>query len=75
MLILRDWNVVRTVLGMYTDRIGSDKNYRLSENPTIRSEVSNNILNKIHIPDMRLMTDRSEVKFIIIYLTINQEKT
>ena len=77
MLILRDWNVVRTVLGMYTigsDRIGSDKNYRLSENPTIRSEVSNSRLNNIHIPDM-LLTDKSEVKLIIIYLTINQEKT
>ena len=66
---------------MYTDRIGSDrilvgsdKNYRLSENPTIRFEVSNSILNKIHIADMRL-TDRSELKLIIIYLTINQEKT
>ena len=28
--------------------VGSDKNYRLSENPTIRSEVSNSILNNIH---------------------------
>ena len=68
-------------LGMYTDRIGSDrtlvgsdKNYRLSENPTIRSEVSNSRLNNIHIADM-LLTDKSEVKLIIIYLTINQEKT
>ena len=66
---------------MYTDRIGSDrtlvgsdKNYRLSENPTIRSEVSNNRLNNIHIADM-LLTDKNEVKLIIIYLTINQEKT
>ena len=66
---------------MYTDRIGSDrtlvgsdKNYRLSENPTIRSEVSNSSLNNIHIADM-LLTDKSEVKLIIIYLTINQEKT
>ena len=66
---------------MYTDRIGSDrtlvgsdKNYRLSENPTIRSEVSNSRLNNIHIADM-LLTDKSEVKLIIIYLTINQEKT
>ena len=61
---------------MYGTRIGSDKNYRLlSENPTIRSEVSNSIiLNNIHIADM-LLTDRSEVKLIIIYLTINQEKT
>ena len=54
--------------------VGSDKNYRLSVNPTIRSEVSNSILNKIHILDMRL-TDRSEVKLIIISLIINQEKT
>ena len=45
-------------LGMYMDRIGSDKNYRLSENPTIRFEVSNSRLNKIHIADMRLI-DRS----------------
>ena len=66
---------------MYTDRIGSDrtlvgsdKNYRLSENPTIRSEVSNSRLNNIHIADM-LLTDESEVKWIIIYLAINQEKT
>ena len=61
-------------LVMYGTRIGSDKNYRLlSENPTIRSEVSNSIiLNNIHIADM-LLTDRSEVKLIIIYLTINQE--
>ena len=59
---------------MYTDRIGSNKNYRLSENPTIRSKVSNSILNKIHIADMRLI-DRSEVKLIIIYVTIKQEKT
>ena len=68
-------------IGMYTDRIGSDrtlvgsdKNYRLSENPTIRSEVSNSRFNNIHIADM-LLTDKSEVKLIIIYLTINQEKT
>ena len=54
--------------------VGSDKNYRLSENPTIRSEVSNSRLNNIHIADM-LLTDESEVKLIIIYLTINQEKT
>ena len=54
--------------------VGSDKNYRLSENPTIRSEVSNSRLNNIHIADM-LLTDKSEVKLIIIYLTINQEKT
>ena len=66
---------------MYTDRIGSDrtfvgsdKNYRLSENPTIRTEVSNSRLNNIHIADM-LLTYESEVKLIIIYLTINQEKT
>ena len=68
-------------VGMYTDRIGSDrtlvgsdKNYRLSENPTIRSEVSNSRLNNIRIADM-ILTDKSEVKLIIIYLTINQEKT
>ena len=54
--------------------VGSDKNYRLSENPTIRSEVSNSRLNNIHIADM-LLTDTSEVNLIIIYLTINQEKT
>ena len=53
--------------------VGSDKNYRLSENPTIRSEVSNNRLNNIHIADM-LLTDKNEVKLIIIYLTINKRK-
>ena len=37
--------------------VGSDKNYRLSENPTIRSEVSNSMLNNIHIADM-LLTDK-----------------
>ena len=54
---------------MYTDRIGSDrigsdrtlvgsdKNYRLSENPTIRSEVSKSRLNNIHIADT-LLTDK-----------------
>ena len=31
-------------------------------------------LNNIHIADM-LLRDKSEVKLIIIYLTINQEKT
>ena len=46
--------------------VGSDKNYRLSENPTIRSEVSNSRLNNIHIADM-LLTDKSEVKLTIIY--------
>ena len=51
--------------------VGSDKNYRLSENPTIRSEVSNSRFNNIHIADM-LLTHKSEVKLIIIYLTINQ---
>ena len=54
--------------------VGSDKNYRLSENPTIRSEVSNSRLNNIHIADM-LLTDKNEAKLIIIYLTIIQEKT
>ena len=50
-----------------SDRIlvGSDKNYRLSENPTIRSEVSNSILNKVRIANMRL-TDSCEVELIII---------
>ena len=63
---------IHVELGMYTDRIGSDrnlvgsdKNYRLSENPTIRSEVSNSILNKVHIANMRL-TNSCEVKLIII---------
>ena len=28
--------------------VGSDKNYRLSENPTIRSDVSNSRLNNSH---------------------------
>ena len=37
-----------------------------------RSDPKFRILNKIHIADMRL-TDRSEAKFIIIYLTIQQK--
>ena len=71
---LRICSLLRDVHGSDRTLVGSDENYRLSENPTIRSEVSNSRLNNIHIADM-LLTDKSEVKLIIIYLTINQEKT
>ena len=54
--------------------VGSDKNYRLSENPTIRSEADpNSILNKIHIADMRL-TDRSEDRLFIIYRQMSRSR-
>ena len=64
---------IRYFLGMYTDRIGSDrilvgsdKNCRLSENPTIRSEVSYSILNKVHIGINMRLTNSCEEKLIII---------
>ena len=72
----------REQVGMYTDRIGSDRIGLWSDRiktigyPRIRrSDPKFRIVDWIiHIADM-LLTDKSEVKLIIIYLTINQEKT